>query len=275
MRPPERITRREALRRVSILLGGAVAAPTAAALLGGCQADASDGWQPQVLSAEQNDLVTVVSERILPATDTPGAKAAQVNRFIDKLLADWYPVEERERFLEGLAFVDERAQEAHEQPFLELTPDEQTALLSRMDEAAYAPARPGEPAATDEEATGDARDESVEDEAFAQGQGGQTVKEVEEPLRPDSAQADSAQAVSDTAATGAASTSTRSTGTPAPSENAPRSEEEAAFFRRMKELTLAGYYTSEIGATQALRHQMIFSAYQGCVPYEPDDRTWA
>ncbi|HRN58498.1 MAG TPA: gluconate 2-dehydrogenase subunit 3 family protein [Agriterribacter sp.] len=43
----------------------------------------------------------------------------------------------------------------------------------------------------------------------------------------------------------------------------------------MKELTLLGYFTSEIGATQALRYIAVPGKYEGCVPYTKGDRAWA
>ena len=45
-------------------------------------------WTPTVLTARQNEAVIVLTELIIPATDTPGAKATLVNRFIDGVLAD-------------------------------------------------------------------------------------------------------------------------------------------------------------------------------------------
>ena len=47
------------------------------------------------------------------------------------------------------------------------------------------------------------------------------------------------------------------------------------FFRMMKELTILGYFTSEIGCTQALRFTEVPGRYDGCAPYEKGDRVWA
>ncbi len=46
-------------------------------------------------------------------------------------------------------------------------------------------------------------------------------------------------------------------------------------FRLIKELTLLGYFTSEPGATQALRYDPIPGAYVGSVKLGPSDRSWA
>lgn len=51
--------------------------------------------------------------------------------------------------------------------------------------------------------------------------------------------------------------------------------EDYNFFRHLKELTLRGYYTSEIGASEELRYEAIPGPYRGCVPFEEIGRTWA
>jgi hypothetical protein len=47
------------------------------------------------------------------------------------------------------------------------------------------------------------------------------------------------------------------------------------YFRMMKELALFGYFTSEIGATQALRYTETPGRYDPCVPYTPGEKLWA
>jgi hypothetical protein len=47
------------------------------------------------------------------------------------------------------------------------------------------------------------------------------------------------------------------------------------FFRMMKELALLGYFTSEIGCTQAQRYLEAPGAFEPCVPYTPGERAWA
>src|SRR5260221_8353668 len=47
------------------------------------------------------------------------------------------------------------------------------------------------------------------------------------------------------------------------------------YFRMMKELTLLGYFTSEIGATKALRYIAVPGHYDGNVPYKKGDKAWA
>ncbi|MFI5156801.1 MAG: gluconate 2-dehydrogenase subunit 3 family protein [Chitinophagales bacterium] len=52
-------------------------------------------------------------------------------------------------------------------------------------------------------------------------------------------------------------------------------EDPPHYFRAMKELTLWGYFTSEIGATKALRYKAVPGKYEGCIPYKKGDKAWA
>jgi hypothetical protein len=47
------------------------------------------------------------------------------------------------------------------------------------------------------------------------------------------------------------------------------------YFRMIKELTLLGYFTSEIGCTEAQRYVEAPGRFEPCVPYTPGDRSWA
>jgi flagellum-specific peptidoglycan hydrolase FlgJ len=47
------------------------------------------------------------------------------------------------------------------------------------------------------------------------------------------------------------------------------------YFTMIKQLTLFGFFTSEPGATQVLRHIAIPGRYEGCAPYTPGERGWA
>ena len=221
----ETIDRREALRRAALLLGGALAAPTVAGVLAGCQAArVPDGaWAPRALSRAQAELVAAMAEHILPETDTPGARAAGVHRFIDAMLAESSPPSERERFLAGLAEVDARASRTSGHRFLQCTPADQRALLEQLDGEALAsplgrpPETPGSRPGSD---TDPGRKSGV-----------------------------------------------RKGGT--------RHEPAVPFFRTLKDLTLLGYYTSEIGATRELHHAPVPGRYDGCLPLAQVGRTWA
>lgn len=52
-------------------------------------------------------------------------------------------------------------------------------------------------------------------------------------------------------------------------------ESPSQFFQLMYELTCLGYYTSEIGATKALRYVHIPGKYEACIPLQPGQKAWA
>lgn len=47
------------------------------------------------------------------------------------------------------------------------------------------------------------------------------------------------------------------------------------YFTMIKQLTLFGFFTSEVGATEVLRYVAIPGRFDGELPYQPGDRAWA
>src|SRR5213596_2190789 len=82
---------------------------------------AARGRGLQVLDPHQSETVATIAEMIIPTTDTPGPRAAQVHRFVDLLLAEWASDDERAQFLKGLADMDARARTAFGVDFLSAT----------------------------------------------------------------------------------------------------------------------------------------------------------
>ena len=68
-------------------------------------------------------------------------------------------------------------------------------------------------------------------------------------------------------------------------ENAPKTESQAAtvaseeppnrYFRMMKELSLLGYFTSEIGCKQAQVYEESPGKWEPCIPYKPGQKAYA
>ena len=136
------LDRRQALRTLAFGGIGAVAAPAWAEALAAIARDHADHahaalasaaetapWAPKVFNAHQNETVVLLSEMIIPQTDTPGAKAAKVNEFIDLVLDDANE-SDRKQFLKGLAWMDGRSQELFGADFVSAAPEQQTALLT-------------------------------------------------------------------------------------------------------------------------------------------------
>src|SRR5215475_13888615 len=103
-------------------------------------------YKPLFLSPEQFRLVEHLTEMIIPADDSPGAKAAGVVEFIDFMLAnrvavaadeDARSVEERLRqgtaaqirFIGGLHWLNARSQSEHKIEFMDCTREQQVARL--------------------------------------------------------------------------------------------------------------------------------------------------
>lgn len=54
-----------------------------------------------------------------------------------------------------------------------------------------------------------------------------------------------------------------------------KSDEPTHYFDMMKQLTLTGYFTSEVGATKALRYVQVPGRYDGNMDYKKGDKAWA
>lgn len=52
-------------------------------------------------------------------------------------------------------------------------------------------------------------------------------------------------------------------------------EEVPHFFPMIKQLTIWGYFTSEPGATKALRYNQVPGKFIGCIPYTKGDKAWS
>jgi Gluconate 2-dehydrogenase subunit 3 len=192
-------------RDVLKLLGSATALSAlpleALTLIQQASAQVAQSTALRTLDPHQNATVTTISELIIPATDTPGAKAAKVNEFIDLLLTEWFDPAETKEFLAGLTDVDACSQQKFSAAFVDCTPVQQAEVLKQLDAAAM---------------------------DFA---------------------AEQKQAV-------------RMNAAPPPMN----------FFYQLKKLTLAGYYTSEIGFSQELGRTIIPPSHAGCAPIQERPR---
>ena len=102
----------------------------------------ADGYTLRTLNPHQNATVVAMIDLIIPETDTPGAKGARVNEFIDVILTEWAHDDERKNFLDGLADVDKQSNELFAKDFVDASARQQLALLRALDEAACVRMRP-------------------------------------------------------------------------------------------------------------------------------------
>jgi len=86
-------------------------------------------WKPAFLNAPQNETLIALSDVIIPTTETPGAKEALVNRFLDLLLSI-EPAESQRQFTEALAAMDTESQKQFGKNFRELAIADQIWLVT-------------------------------------------------------------------------------------------------------------------------------------------------
>lgn len=99
------------------------------------QAQPPPGYTMRTLTGHWNDTVVAMMDQIIPATDTPGAKGARVNEFIDVILTEWALPEERKNFLDGLAGIDRQSESLYGKNFSDATPEQQVVQLRAIDDA--------------------------------------------------------------------------------------------------------------------------------------------
>lgn len=189
------MNRREALSRVALILGGTVVG--ANVFLEGCRpADRKAGTGTEFIP-EDIEYLDEIAETIIPATDTPGAKAAKVGAFMTVMVNDCYDENDQKVFREGMNKINDASEKKFDKAFMEITPQQRHQLLVAIDN--------------------EQKEQSKN-------------KKKDDPNH---------------------------------------------YFRLMKELTLLGYFTSEIGCTQALRYVESPGRYEGCVPYKKGEKAWA
>jgi hypothetical protein len=98
------------------------------------QAQPAAGYKLRTFTPHQNETIVAMIDLIIPMTDTPGAKAARVNEFMDVILAEWATAEERARFLAGLDEIDPRCNALYGKKFIDCTTVQQTTLLQALDD---------------------------------------------------------------------------------------------------------------------------------------------
>ncbi len=216
------ITRREAIQRVTALLGG-FALVGGSSLLASCARDRTAAKAGVgTFTAADVAFLDEIAETILPETKTPGAKAANVGAFMALMVTDSYKPEDQATFRAGMQRLEEASVKESGAGFMSATPQARLALLEKLDK--------------------EAKDYHDAQEAKKR------LSLVEAREREEKSN----------------------------SRDAPKKDDDSAhYFRLMKELTLLGYFTSEIGCTQAQRYVEAPGKFEPCVPYTPGERTWA
>ena len=127
------INRREAIRRVSALLGGVAFVGGNSLLAAVEKADTALERALGNFSAQDVAYLDEIAETILPATKTPGAKAAKTGAFMALMVTDCYSPAEQKVFLDGMRRVDEAMRRANNVSFMAATPAQRLAVLTTLD----------------------------------------------------------------------------------------------------------------------------------------------
>jgi len=106
------------------------------------------GWKPFFLDEHQNETLIILSDLIIPATDTPGAKDALVNRYIDLVLAADNRDNQR-AFLNSLAYLDGESIRRYKTAFRYLSREDHDDLLHSLAYSKAASSWTGEAAGPD------------------------------------------------------------------------------------------------------------------------------
>jgi hypothetical protein len=135
--PQKRLTRREVLQRVFAGMGASLAVPLAfgahpvmrhRSRLASTQTTAGNAedanWSPQFFSAEQNDALIAIAERMLP-----GSGSAHVNRVVD-LLMTVETDENRKLFTAALTALDGQAGKQFHSEIAKLSPGQINEVLA-------------------------------------------------------------------------------------------------------------------------------------------------
>ena len=130
----ELIHRREAIRRVGLLLGG-VTLVGGTALLTACERErpATNTTRIGEFTPEEIAFLDEVAETILPETKTPGAKAAQTGAFMALMVTDTYEPKDQQVFRDGMRKLDEASRKANGVGFMAATPQQRLAVLEQLD----------------------------------------------------------------------------------------------------------------------------------------------
>ncbi|MBC3765533.1 gluconate 2-dehydrogenase subunit 3 family protein [Neptunicella marina] len=125
--------RRELLKLIAVSTGAAFVCADALAWDKPPQATA---LAKTGFSSDDLLLMNDVAETILPKTNTPGAKDAQVGQMMAIFVADCYTADQQQLFKQGLLELNKLTTQQYAKPFLLLDSAQKHACLSELDQQA-------------------------------------------------------------------------------------------------------------------------------------------
>ena len=124
------MNRRKAIAQVGLILGGTVVGSTFF-ITNGCKS--SPKKVNSLFNTSQVDLMNEIAETILPASDTPGAKAANAGSFMALMVKDCYNDKDQKIFIEGFDKLNAQCKNKFGEQFMECNPGQRTEILKKLD----------------------------------------------------------------------------------------------------------------------------------------------
>lgn len=121
------MNRREAVQRLTLLVGGVLSPPVIAGVMG----QVLNTGASVATTAEQEALIVELADVIIPTTDTPGAKAAGADKFIIRVMRDCFVKEDQDKFYGGLAKLDADSKTKYGKGFTSLSAAEKNEMVKQ------------------------------------------------------------------------------------------------------------------------------------------------
>ncbi|KIO76124.1 hypothetical protein TH53_16760 [Pedobacter lusitanus] len=128
--------RRELLKMIAMLTGGVIIGGNA--FLAGCSPEKGKLTNPVTFSQQDLDFLDEVADTILPATKSPGAKAAKVGSFMAVMVNDCYEATDQKIFMEGIEKLNTACKKMYDTEFMKADQQQKLALLTALDQQAKA-----------------------------------------------------------------------------------------------------------------------------------------
>jgi hypothetical protein len=126
--------RRELLKMIALVTGGAVIGGEV--FLTGCNNDRQLTFGATEFTPDDITFLDEVGETILPKTSSPGAKDAEVGKFMTVMINDCYDERDRKVFHAGIKKLDDACIKMHGKGFINVSSEKQKSLLVSLDKDA-------------------------------------------------------------------------------------------------------------------------------------------
>lgn len=124
--------RREALKKVAFLMGGAISATTMGVLFESFTVVETDK-NFITFSATDEEILAEFADIIIPTTQSsPGAKAAGLGKFIPMMIRDCYPVEMQQIFASGMKEMQAKCLKDFNKDFMSMSIEERQKLMTLL-----------------------------------------------------------------------------------------------------------------------------------------------